>query len=637
MDRPKKRDRLADLELAYNSQYYAEGGDVHLPNLPSKGVPQSGPMHYGSDEEGFAEGGFLRWIKNLSSHATDAERSAIADVRGHARVTGNEKLILGNRFAPNRISTLGDYRSAPLPENYDDWIRQGADAPIFSAHSHPQGSTAPSAGDINVWSNNLSQLAFQDPTHFSRQAMWIAGTKGPSDLSVMEPVGKGAEARWNAIGPALDTHMRRDMSHSNAAKLWDHWHDFTNNKYLFQPTDIRQEAARMYEQGVLADRLSQHLPLHFDPDTPISTMPGETGTIGEVWPEWLNYLRSKDSMPYAEGGKVDGFAEGGLFKGLREYIRGYSEPIKAWHGSPHDFEKFDASKIGTGEGAQIYGHGLYFAENPSVAKFYRESLAGMPEPWQLRLNGEPIFDKGADLSRFPADIQRGAVELHGRLGIYKNPADPDILARTKESLERTLANAQQAKEEGRAFWSQDLQKLDNPRLTGPYKWNDWDDWSVLNNQNALDLLNHPEFSVTPGHTPGRLYGVDIHEDPENFLSLDKSFAAQDEVGKRSFDALSKIDSALRRNPDSFFYGKPADVPSLDDPRFSTQALWNDIPGTRYLDAMSRNKGVGTSNYVVFPGAEDIVDITGKYAEGGKVGDEQKRRWLLYAGFLNDGT
>ena len=34
-------------------------------------------------------------------------------------------------------------------------------------------------------------------------------------------------------------------------------------------------------------------------------MPGETGTIGDVWPEWLNYLRSKDSMPYAEGGKVD--------------------------------------------------------------------------------------------------------------------------------------------------------------------------------------------------------------------------------------------------------------------------------------------------------------------------------------------
>jgi hypothetical protein len=31
--------------------------------------------------------------------------------------------------------------------------------------------------------------------------------------------------------------------------------------------------------------------------------------------------------------------------------------IKAYHGSPHSFERFDSSKIGTGEGAQVYGHG----------------------------------------------------------------------------------------------------------------------------------------------------------------------------------------------------------------------------------------------------------------------------------------
>jgi hypothetical protein len=42
-----------------------------------------------------------------------------------------------------------------------------------------------------------------------------------------------------------------------------------------------------------------------------------------------------------------------------------------WHGSPHTFDKFDMSKIGTGEGAQAYGHGLYFAENPNVASNYK--------------------------------------------------------------------------------------------------------------------------------------------------------------------------------------------------------------------------------------------------------------------------
>jgi hypothetical protein len=46
----------------------------------------------------------------------------------------------------------------------------------------------------------------------------------------------------------------------------------------------------------------------------------------------------------------------------------------SFHGSPHKFDKFDSSKIGTGEGAQAYGHGLYFSENPDVAKYYGHTL-----------------------------------------------------------------------------------------------------------------------------------------------------------------------------------------------------------------------------------------------------------------------
>jgi hypothetical protein len=55
-----------------------------------------------------------------------------------------------------------------------------------------------------------------------------------------------------------------------------------------------------------------------------------------------------------------------------------SPSITAYHGSPHDFERFDLSKIGTGEGAQAYGHGLYFAENEGVAKSYRDTLTSRP-------------------------------------------------------------------------------------------------------------------------------------------------------------------------------------------------------------------------------------------------------------------
>lgn len=46
-----------------------------------------------------------------------------------------------------------------------------------------------------------------------------------------------------------------------------------------------------------------------------------------------------------------------------------------YHGTPHQFSRYDLSKIGTGEGAQAYGHGIYFAENPAVAKQYADALS----------------------------------------------------------------------------------------------------------------------------------------------------------------------------------------------------------------------------------------------------------------------
>jgi hypothetical protein len=49
--------------------------------------------------------------------------------------------------------------------------------------------------------------------------------------------------------------------------------------------------------------------------------------------------------------------------------------ITAYHGTPHKVDRFTTEKIGTGEGAQVYGWGLYFAENKAVAEEYQRSLA----------------------------------------------------------------------------------------------------------------------------------------------------------------------------------------------------------------------------------------------------------------------
>jgi hypothetical protein len=52
----------------------------------------------------------------------------------------------------------------------------------------------------------------------------------------------------------------------------------------------------------------------------------------------------------------------------------FAAPI-AYHGSPHSFNKFDIAKVGTGEGNQAFGHGMYFAENKDIAKSYMPNFS----------------------------------------------------------------------------------------------------------------------------------------------------------------------------------------------------------------------------------------------------------------------
>lgn len=47
----------------------------------------------------------------------------------------------------------------------------------------------------------------------------------------------------------------------------------------------------------------------------------------------------------------------------------------AWHGSPHDFDEFDLGAIGSGEGNQAHGWGLYFAKDKKVSDLYRRELS----------------------------------------------------------------------------------------------------------------------------------------------------------------------------------------------------------------------------------------------------------------------
>jgi hypothetical protein len=71
---------------------------------------------------------------------------------------------------------------------------------------------------------------------------------------------------------------------------------------------------------------------------------------------------------------------------------GIQMQVDAWHGSPYQFDKFTTQAIGTGEGAQAFGWGLYFTDLESIAKGYAESLAKQKQSYLYK--GNIVFGDG---------------------------------------------------------------------------------------------------------------------------------------------------------------------------------------------------------------------------------------------------
>lgn len=91
--------------------------------------------------------------------------------------------------------------------------------------------------------------------------------------------------------------------------------------------------------------------------------------------------------------------------------------LTAYHASPYAFTQFDPSKIGTGEGAQAFGHGLYFAQHPEVMEEYYQQFkkhpavepGNLPHRYEVGLtaNHDDFLDWHAPFSQQSPQVQRG--------------------------------------------------------------------------------------------------------------------------------------------------------------------------------------------------------------------------------------
>jgi hypothetical protein len=264
-------------------------------------------------------------------------------------------------------------------------------------------------------------------------------------------------------------------------------------------------------------------------------------------------------------------------------------PIRAYHGSPHDFERFDLSKIGTGEGAQAYGHGLYFAEHEPTAQWYRDALsAGKNKPANLLLvDGKPIAEMPA-FQELPPGVQR-SVNSAFSLGADKTQALSNVAYQREQAIKKQQEFAS------------------NPNVAALYR-PDYHDA-------AAEFIKSQPDSMGKSGKAGRMYEVQINADPEHFLDWNKPLSQQS-------PQVQALAAATNTKPEKLGSDLLAYLESIAGGDKSRAAMASDqlreagIPGIKYLDQGSRTAGEGSRNYVVFD--DKLIDILKKYGLAGLI-------------------
>ncbi len=265
--------------------------------------------------------------------------------------------------------------------------------------------------------------------------------------------------------------------------------------------------------------------------------------------------------------------------------------ITAWHGSPHKFDKFSMDKIGTGEGAQAYGHGLYLAESPDVANQYRINLAYDPE--KMKVGGKQINAVYDSLNQQAARLPPKQAEP-----IYEQM---DLLERLmgNESYEAVADYARSMSPTTRK-WLSDTVKPTFETYGHTYKTDipdeavarflDWD--KPLSQQpHVMELINKQEAARTQSVLDQRVQTLaNVGESAPNASVLKRQIdLLREEVAKPQESGLGAMTGGEYYN-----YLRRRDVaPTVQADMFKQAG----IPGIRYLDGGSRGAGQGSSNFV----------------------------------------
>jgi len=313
------------------------------------------------------------------------------------------------------------------------------------------------------------------------------------------------------------------------------------------------------------------------------------------------------------------------------------EPIRAYHGGPSIFKKFDPEYIGTGEGAQTYGQGFYFTEPEKIGNWYRENLT--PRSFRHTESLEPLAPLGPDSILWNRDTPTYEVDLAARNAarqlIDKSDDLRDFFTRRQGRGETPLQRHPSTYEPGSGTF-----KIMPPEMLIPrgrpalmFQYEDVSRgplWGVSADEASTraaafvndavsegasplllatkyEMIGEPEFTqlvraaaeqwIGIGPHRGALYEVGIHASPEELLDLGKPLAQQSRQVQGPvhdiFDPLHLDPDATmawaRRHPNLF--RSPQDALSTERTGLLSE---RGVPGAQY-----RGRSSGARNYVIW--------------------------------------
>ena len=304
---------------------------------------------------------------------------------------------------------------------------------------------------------------------------------------------------------------------------------------------------------------------------------------------------------------------------------------KVWHGSPHDHNKFDSTKIGTGEGAQAYGYGHYFTDTKEVAEFYKGALQNS----SITIDGK---------------------EIPNNSGGHRNV----------DVIEKLLQDSYGISERDASYMAMSLARKDSNSKEDAIKYlnNRIEAYRIDNMQEAKEQMTsiRDKFAELPikieAKGTGKLYEVELAPKQEDYLLWDKPLSEQSDKVKRLLQNELRKHITIRSTQNNFadvmYDGE--ELGSFEDHKVPNvvQNVANHIPfsgedlykgytekqgsdkkasdylhslgirGIKYLDGSSRTKGEGAYNYVIFD--DNDVSITAKFSRTPKSLDAVEKSW-----------